>query len=243
MKKSLFIIISMCCVGFIIGFCSKNLFLSSLNAAEETNTLESTLSLNSESEFNDIFSSDIYDCLYNDKTSVYHFVYNNTKAKAKDVSVSQNYTKKDVVDLAKKMIDNKYDLILGSESSNDVMYQEVQGKYPTGGYASFVFDDSGKLIEAYCRKGVIYDVDESKIISYEKAFDISEKSLVDRYGDTIEVLGNASDYEYEIYYKPDIGKLCYNIKAIECSNGEDEELLYYITVSVDGEYTSIAWAK
>lgn len=80
------------------------------------------------------------------------------------------------------------------------------------GYASFVFDDDGELLQGRFRKGIE---------------------------------GVASDYEFEIYYRPDSKGLCYMINNVIGYLSSDKKELgevveFFMTVDTEGMFVEVA---
>jgi len=229
-----FSLLMLCALGFVIGYSLKSISLKS-NAANDEISYERIASQDEVAEFEDVFATSDYNVSYNENTSVYHFVYSGSK---KSDSNQNLYTKKDAENIVEKLIKSEYELVIENESDYDIMYQEYQNGYPTGAYASFVFSDEGYLVEAYCRKGVIYDFDDSKMISVNKAYEIAKDAIIEKYGEEVKIK-ETTKLDYETTYNVKAKQLCYSIEGIEAEL--DGEIRYFfVQVLVDGTDVSVA---
>lgn len=229
-----------CAVGFFLGYSIKNVFNEKVIASREyVNENETEIKTGYHT---DIFASDLYTCTYNEGKDAYKFVKKNIQTKASD---SMYCKRKDTLSIAEKILDNKYDLVLKDSDNACEIYEEYKDGYPTGGIASFVFDENGVMIEAYFRKGKIYEVDETSMISYDEAYDIGICEIYKKYGEDTLIDGTSKDCSYEIIYRPDLEMMCYSIQTVYGHMYGDMEndinqVNFYMYISIDGKYVEIA---
>lgn len=248
----------------ILGFCTGYYFLeeetidannSAIEVIEEnskeTNSTEdegeivannSVQNLSDSSLISSYFDTSAYTSVYNKDTLSYKITLNKSIAKGSQYAT---YKREDVFSLAKDIVEPSGEFKISKESEYTVRYEEYDNGKPTGGYASFVFDESGVVVQAYFRKGVVYGNNASKEISYEKAFELAMNAIYEQCGEDVIIEGKASDYQYETYYRPASQNVCYLIKNIKGYMNSDkkesgEYVEFFVTVAMDGSFVEVA---
>lgn len=230
------IVICICIIGFSIGFVCHELVFKEVDASNKIDSEQEVR------EYTDIFSEDLYVSTYNDKSKIVHITKKNGISKEK---TNKLYSKVDAKKLADEMLHSEYELRLTDETDYGLSYEEYKDGYPTGGLASYVFDEEGNIVEARFREGTIYEFDEDTMISYEEAYVIAIKAIIDKYGADVDIEGDSSDYEYRIYYRPASEDLCYEIIKVvghipDMVESGIDPVYFYITVSKDGTFVEVA---
>lgn len=233
------IVVCICIIGFTIGFVYHDMISEELNAANKNKYDEER---EMKDYYADIFSEDIYTASYNDSSKVVHVTKKNGISSEKS---NKLYVKGDAKKLAKEMLDYEYELRLIDTTEYTLTYEEYKDGYPTGGLASYVFDEDGNIVEARFREGRIYDVDEETMISYEEAYGIAVDAIINKYGADTVIEGDSSDYEYRIYYRPASEDLCYEIMKVlghmpSMVESDIDPVYFFVTVSRDGTFVEVA---
>ncbi len=238
LKRWYVVVVLVCVVGFSVGFLCNGFFMEEASASKKDDS-----DIGHEvMEYKDIFSEDVYRATRNETSGAVSITMRN---EPDENHLGEIYKKSDTKILTEKMFGSEYQLKMIDETEYGITYEQYKDGYPTGALAIYTLDDNGNIIQAYFREGSIYNVDESTMISYEEAYELAEKAILNKYGVDIEIKGESKDYEYRIYYRPVSSELCYEIMDIEAympsaSESGIESVYFYVTVSIDGEFVEVA---
>lgn len=237
-KKWYVIIFLVCIVGGIVGYLGYNAVNNMANASEmDAYGIKVNIS-----DYDDIFTEDLYECSYNADTDSIHISKKNNNIQM----ISEDYfSKNDIKELIEKMFGNVYEYKITLEKGNNIVYHEYKDGYPTGGRAGFVLDDNGDILEANFSAGVVYEFDEDTMISYEAAYKMAVNAINGKYGEDTIIDSKASDCEHQILCDTAKEGLCYLIEGIVGHIPDKMEMnidpVYFeVVVGIDGTYVEVA---
>lgn len=232
------IICTICIVGFVIGYIGHKEQYNHANAENaDTHSDEKKID-----NYADVFSENFYDCYEEKDVGGVNIVKKQNAA----MSMSYDfYSKEDVDELIYEMLGDTYEYRITMETDHNLVYSEFQNGYPTGGRASFVFDEAGYITEAHFREGELYNFDESTMMTKEEAFLLAIEAIRDKYGEDTIIDGEADDYEFAYAYNGKAQDMCYKIKEVvghipDKIEANIDPVYFTITISGDGSYIVVA---